>query len=695
MRLHPRYAVALALGVVLAAAATLWSITVSRDRPGFDVADLVRVEPLPDPSASPLDEHLNRLFDAWNGEDPWTDAELADRWLPALVEAAGGSAQILNEGDRVVLEEEGRRGFVAMADRQPDMTRAIAVTERGTPFSVLLVLADDARLETLGIDPWPLPPPLKGWATALSLTVAWLFLAAGAAAARYGQRRHAWGSWAAAMVSLSAVLVLSRSSVAYTIGRTLPAVAAAVAVWLLVGGARSVGRRWLLAAAGAAVAVAVVAPFTRDATRIGHPAVVGGFADSESTYRTLLAVSAVLVGLAFAGVATLSILRLRSLSRWRRPPEWVVLAAATLWSLAAIGSAIDHAFGDGASAGGSLRAAGWVAFGTVGFAIALDLVSSRWDNPELANLVIDLDAEGSELRSAIARALEDASVELVTSDDGETLIDETGAAITAGQLPQGRTLTLIRSHGTLVGGLVHDAALQIHPARVASIAATAGMAIEVGRLNRRVLAQLDDVTASRARIVQASDAARHRIERDLHDGAQQRLVGLGLTLQRARRMTGSTADATRTQLLDEAGREVREIIEDIRAVSRGSHPALLAERGLTAALDALAERAPVPVRIDVASEPIPDDAATTVYFVVAEALTNIAKHADASAATVAVERRNGSARVEIADDGRGGATMSPGSGLQGLDDRVAAAGGSLAIRSGIDGTTLEAEIPCA
>ena len=134
-------------------------------------------------------------------------------------------------------------------------------------------------------------------------------------------------------------------------------------------------------------------------------------------------------------------------------------------------------------------------------------------------------------------------------------------------------------------------------------------------------------------------------------------------------------------------------IDDIRSVSRGTHPPLLAERGLANAIDALAERAPVPVRIDIAAGALPSEAETTAYYVVAEGLTNIAKHAQATEASVSIRQRNGSALIEVSDDGNGGATMSAGSGLQGLDDRVAAAGGAFAIRTGPSGTTLEATIP--
>ncbi len=236
--------------------------------------------------------------------------------------------------------------------------------------------------------------------------------------------------------------------------------------------------------------------------------------------------------------------------------------------------------------------------------------------------------------------------------------------------------------GTVAGG----------PATAVIWAALAvAAAVVVVRLIIALVAQLEEVGASRARILDASDADRRRVERDLHDGAQQRLVALGLHLQRARRLAGSDDLA---ELLEDATREVRGAIEDIRAVTRGGLPPLLADRGLAPAVDALAERAPVPVTVDIAPGPLPANAERTAYFVIAEGLTNMAKHAGATNAEVSITRSNGLASVTIRDDGKGGAKIAPGSGLEGLNDRVAAVGGTFRISSGPAGTTLEATIPC-
>jgi PAS domain S-box-containing protein len=199
-----------------------------------------------------------------------------------------------------------------------------------------------------------------------------------------------------------------------------------------------------------------------------------------------------------------------------------------------------------------------------------------------------------------------------------------------------------------------------------------------------------ELAASRARIVQAGDAERRRLERNLHDGAQQRLVSLALMLRlAARRHPGD-------QELARMGDELGHALQELRELARGIHPAVLTERGLEPAVRALADRAPLPVELDVSiHERLPDPVEAAAYYVVAEALTNVAKYAHASGVTVGLGRANGHACIEVRDDGVGGAAADGGSGLRGLADRVEALGGRLMIESPAGaGTTLRAEIPC-
>ena len=204
-----------------------------------------------------------------------------------------------------------------------------------------------------------------------------------------------------------------------------------------------------------------------------------------------------------------------------------------------------------------------------------------------------------------------------------------------------------------------------------------------------------ELHASRARIVSAADEARRRLERDLHDGAQQHLVGLALTLRLARRKL-ETDPAFVGELLDEALVDLATATAELRELARGLHPAVLTEGGLKPALVSLAKRAGVPVTIAASPEERLDPTVEiTAYFVVAEALTNVARYAEATQTVVSVRHLGGVLHVEVRDDGRGGATMGGGSGLRGLLDRVAAIGGTLFVESpeGV-GTLLRAELPC-
>jgi signal transduction histidine kinase len=214
------------------------------------------------------------------------------------------------------------------------------------------------------------------------------------------------------------------------------------------------------------------------------------------------------------------------------------------------------------------------------------------------------------------------------------------------------------------------------------------------RLDAELQARLDELRESRARIVEAGYAERRRVERDLHDGAQQRLVALALQLQLVRSKLQSDP-AKATQLLDEATHELSGATEELRELARGIHPPVLTDRGLVAALEALAKRAPLPVTVEAnETERAPDAVEAAAYFVVSEALTNVARHAEARQAVVRVARRDGLLCVEIEDDGTGGADVSNGSGLRGLADRVGALEGALEVESPAGrGTTVRARLP--
>ncbi len=220
------------------------------------------------------------------------------------------------------------------------------------------------------------------------------------------------------------------------------------------------------------------------------------------------------------------------------------------------------------------------------------------------------------------------------------------------------------------------------------------VAVENVRLDAELQARLDELRESRARIVEAGYAERRRVERDLHDGAQQRLVALALTLRLARsRLDSDPAEVP--ELLDAASAELSAATEELRELARGIHPPVLTDRGLVAALEALAGRAAVPVSVETdVRERAPEAVEAAAYYVVSEALTNVARHANAQQAVVRVARHDGLLSVEIEDDGDGGAAPSGGSGLRGLADRVGALDGSLEIDSVPGrGTVLRARLP--
>jgi PAS domain S-box-containing protein len=242
-------------------------------------------------------------------------------------------------------------------------------------------------------------------------------------------------------------------------------------------------------------------------------------------------------------------------------------------------------------------------------------------------------------------------------------------------------------------GTVVDVEIAAAPVRDSSGEVVSHMVVFTDITKRK--RQERELRASRARIVEAADSERRRLERNLHDGAQQRLVGIALLLRLAGAALDKDPDGTR-RTLDQSGQELTLALAELRELARGLHPAILADGGLNMALKSLAGRAPVPVEITgVPSGRLPEAVEVAAYYIVAEALTNVAKYSRASEARIHVERRGGGVVVEVSDDGVGGADARGGTGLRGLADRVEALGGRIDIDSPEgDGTTVRAEIPC-
>jgi signal transduction histidine kinase len=326
---------------------------------------------------------------------------------------------------------------------------------------------------------------------------------------------------------------------------------------------------------------------------------------------------------------------------------------------------------------------------------AWGLLSTRLAQSAVGHLVVELERPllPGGLRDALARTLGDPTLEVAYAIEGQDRwVDANGQRVALSERPTDRrAVTVIEPEGTPLAALIHDPALDEGLVRAAG--AAAGMAIANERLRAQVQAQLEEVRASRQRIVEAGDRERRRVERNLHDGAQQRLVTLSLGLALLQQREDLVPEAR--EVLAQASAELRSAMSELRELARGIHPAILTEEGLAAAVESVADRSSVPVQLHIAlGGRLPEPVESTAYYVVSESLANVAKYAEASVARVDLARRNGSLRVEVVDDGKGGADADRGSGLGGLEDRVAAVGGTLRIESPHgEGTRVLAEIP--
>jgi signal transduction histidine kinase len=330
-------------------------------------------------------------------------------------------------------------------------------------------------------------------------------------------------------------------------------------------------------------------------------------------------------------------------------------------------------------------------------ALAAGLLWGRAARGAVADLVVELErTPPGSVRDALARTLGDPSLELALwLPERGSYVDGEGRPFELPAPGPARAVTVLGASDAPVAALVHDPALLEQRALLEATGAAARLALENERMQAELRVQLAELRASRARIVTAGDDERRRLERDLHDGAQQRLLGLGLALQLARAQLGPEANGT-VELLAEADAELRAALDELRELARGIHPAVLTEQGLGAALQTLAERSPVPVTIaEIPKARLPAAAEAAAYFLVSEALANVAKYARASRVRVTVVRLDGRVLVDVDDDGIGGADPSRGSGLRGLSDRVQALDGELEVESPPGrGTHVHAEIPC-
>ncbi len=418
----------------------------------------------------------------------------------------------------------------------------------------------------------------------------------------------------------------------------------------------------------------------------------------------------VLSSLAIAGLAVavgvVGILRLAGSGPVARRARWPVAVAGGIAMTAAAYDAFEYAWTTGTH-GPLIRVddpwAGlfsWALFGArvlvpIGFLVGV--LRARAEPGPIGRFAAGLEAadEKVSLADAVRTALGDPSLLLLRPAPGGKWLAEDDSIVALPSGP-GSGVTIVGPREEPLAAIRHDPALLEQPELLEAVVRVLRLALDNERLQAQLREQLRAVTESRARIVTASEEERRRVERDLHDGAQQRLIAVSLALQRAR--SSANQEAVSSDLrrqLGAAADEIGEAIRELRELARGIHPAILEDAGLEAAIGGLARRAGIPVEVAVRLDGrLPRLVESTAYFTVAEALTNAQRHAGATHATVCLERTEDRLVLEVRDDGRGGADPGRGTGLRGLADRIAAIGGQLEVDSeeGI-GTRLRAMLP--
>lgn len=341
----------------------------------------------------------------------------------------------------------------------------------------------------------------------------------------------------------------------------------------------------------------------------------------------------------------------------------------------------------------------WLTFAILPVGLLIGVLRTRLGRAAVSDLVLELSrlpVTGT-LQDLLARTIGDPSLQLALALPDGSYVDNRGGGLVLPPSGSGRAVTAIEADGRPLAALIHDPALnEEDPGLVAAAGSAARLALENERLQAEVRASLEEVRASRARILEAADSERRRLERDIHDGAQQRLVALGVALKLARDHAATRGDEGLAVELEGAANQLKNALGELRGLAQGIHPAVLSRAGIGPALRVLAELSAVPVEItDAPMERYPERVEAAVYFVVSEALANAAKHSGARQVEVSVRREGDHLCVDVRDDGVGGAGAGRGSGLVGMADRVSVLGGRVELRSPPGGgTAVLAQIPC-
>ncbi len=510
--------------------------------------------------------------------------------------------------------------------------------------------------------------------------IAWSFIGTGLFAwARRPENRTGVLMVAVGFAWLVSQLIVARGSVLPTVGRLTYLLPYAVLLHLLLvfPAGRAQGRlEGALVASGYALCV-------------GFQALLEAVRHDHGAFDALSAVQAAVSIVALGLVASVLVRRWRAAGGAQRHVLAPVYAAGAVIVVTLVLTLVADLTDLDEGVEQAVDMTARVAMACVPFGFLIGLARSRFSRAVAVSALVErLGERRRPLRDALAEALGDPELALAFRV-GDGYVDAGGEPVA---LPDGGW-TPVERDGRPVGAILHDPALaDEEPEVLRAVAGAAALALDNERLEVELRARIAELRESRTRMVRAADEERRRLERDLHDGAQQRLVALALTLRLAR----GRAEGELATLLDEASTELQAATAELRELARGIHPAVLTERGLAPALGALAGRAPVPVELGaVPEERLPAGVESTAYFVVAEALTNASRYARATHAEVEVRRVNGSVTVEVRDDGVGGADPAAGSGLRGLADRVSALDGRLDVDSPPGGgTTVRAVLPC-
>ena len=388
--------------------------------------------------------------------------------------------------------------------------------------------------------------------------------------------------------------------------------------------------------------------------------------------------------------------RWQSLPRWqRRRPAQILI---NCFSLSLVMLAVLLTAGTFQVPGFEIiRLATFTVAGLAPLAFLAGLLDARLAKAGVGQLLVQLRTDPApDLRELLGHALRDPTLSLIYwLPQYGSWADQDGNSTTLPERDSGRRVTFVKQNGEQIAALVYDAALGEEPELVEAVSAAAGIALENGRLEAELRARLRELQGSRSRVVEAQQNERRRLERNLHDGAQQRLVALALELGLLAEQADS--DPGTQDRLKHARSEVAESLDELRGIARGLHPAVVSGHGLAVALESLAAATPFEVQLQTDGLPrLAEQLEVAAYYVVSESLTNAAKHAQADRVTVEAGITDDTLMVEIVDNGIGGADSERGTGLRGLADRIEALNGRLRVWSPVGkGTRVRAEIPCA